>query len=76
MSGHQGVQGLQCYTCTAESKEKCHYARSGDGTGDKNSWFGDLTTCSDSEDHCMTARTRTLFFKTLCLIFYVRAMLL
>ena len=59
--GHQEVKGLDCYQCTAEGKEDCHYARSGDGTDAPEYWFGDLETCANAGDHCMIARTRMLF---------------
>ena len=57
--GNHEVKGLSCYTCTKESGDKCHYARSSEGGEEEDtSWFGDKTPCDETATHCMTARTR------------------
>ena len=57
--GNYEVNGLKCYTCTAEDAEKCHYARSSQGGEEEDTtWFGKETQCADTDTHCMTARTR------------------
>ena len=65
------MEGLRCYSCTAEEQQKCHYARDGDGTDDPNdadphdSWYGEVKNCSLHEEHCMISRTRMILIPNL-----------
>ena len=65
MIGQSKVDAIECYKCTAEDKAKCHYDRAGDDNGDTddddtfNSWFGEPMICTEPDEHCMLARTRT-----------------
>ena len=56
------MDGLKCYSCNAEEKKKCHYARDGDGSEDPDdhSWFGDTMECEKDQEHCMISRTRMI----------------
>ena len=58
--GKHKVDGvLQCYKCTAEDENKCHFARSDEGgEEDDDTWFGEKVNCTATDTHCMTARTR------------------
>ena len=76
ISGKFTAEGLKCFECKAEDKEKCYYSQSKGDDADPNdqSWFGEKVTCDDTATHCMTARTRknekneyhdiTAFFKS------------
>merc|ERR1711981_1496528 len=55
--GQYEVRGLECYQCTSEEREKCHYARSGEDESD-DTWFGKKVNCTGDQDHCMIARTQ------------------
>merc|ERR1712136_521784 len=54
------AEGLKCFECKAEDKEKCYHGQSKGDDADPNdqSWFGEKVTCDDTATHCMTARTQ------------------
>ena len=59
ISGKFSAEGLKCYECKAEDKEKCYYTQSKDEDAPYDPlWFGEKVDCPDTATHCMTARTR------------------
>ena len=59
ISGKFTAEGLKCYECKAEDKEKCYFTQSKDEDApDDSSWFGEKVECLETDTHCMTARTR------------------
>ena len=59
ISGKFTAEGLSCYECKAEDKEKCYFTQSKDEDApEDSSWFGEKVECNATATHCMTARTR------------------
>ena len=59
ISGKFTAEGLKCFECKAEDKEKCYYSQSKDEDAPEDlSWFGEEVDCDETATHCMTARTR------------------
>ena len=59
ISGKFTAEGLKCFECKAEDKEKCYYSQSKDEDAPEDlSWFGKEVDCNETATHCMTARTR------------------